>query len=65
LVTLSGLMYFWRSADAVALANLTLGETRRSSDDGTHNAAVAQYQVVLPQVLVHLFEQHLAKAIVD
>ena len=63
LVTLPGLVHFWRSADAVTLAALILGGARCRNDAFIHDAAFAQHQAILLQVLVHLFEQHLAKAV--
>jgi len=63
LVALPGLVHVWRSADAVTLAALILSGARCRNDAGIHNAASAQHQAILLQVLVHLFEQHLAKAV--
>jgi hypothetical protein len=56
-------VHFWRFANAVTLAALILGGARSRNDAGIHNAAFAQHQAILLQGLVHLFEQHLAKAV--
>jgi hypothetical protein len=56
-------VHFWRFANAATLAALILGGARSRNDAGIHNAAFAQHQAILLQGLVHLFEQHLAKAV--
>jgi len=58
LVALPGLVHFW-----ITLAALILGGTRCRNNAGIHDAAFAQYQAILFQVLVHFFEQYLAKAV--
>ena len=60
-LTLSGLVHFWRPDDSVALASTALGGVRRRDNGYINNVAFAQHQAVFLQVLVHLFEQHLAK----
>ena len=57
LFSFSGLVHF-----RIALAALILGGAWGRNDRGIHNAAFTQHQTIFLQVLVHLFEQHLAKA---
>ena len=61
-VTFFGLVHFRRSDDSVALARTVLYGAGRRNDRGINNAAFTQHEAVFLQVLVHFFEQHLAKA---
>ena len=55
-VALSGLVHL-----RIALARTVLCGAGRRDDGGINNAAFTQHQAVFLQVLVHLFEQHLAE----
>lgn len=58
LIALPGLVHLW-----IPLTTFVLGGTRCRNNAGIHNAAFAQHQAVLFQVLVHFFEQHLAESV--
>ena len=57
LVALSGLVHFW-----IALAGTVLDRAGSRNNGGINDAAFTQHQAIFLQVLVHFFEQHLAKA---
>src|SRR5690606_16925727 len=57
LIALLGLMHF-----RITLAGLVLGGTRCRNDGGIDNAAFTQHQAVFLKMLIHFFEQYLAKA---
>lgn len=61
-VALSGLVHLWRFDDSVALARAVLRGALSRDYGGINNAAFTKHKTIFLQVLVHFFEQHLAKA---